>query len=71
MERTMTTSIQSLDLIHPAISGQTDDPRGAGAPKQAERQVADSTALKLGLLIRAAMVSAYMILGFLVHAVNL
>ena len=67
----MTTSIQSLDLIHPVISGRIDHARFAGGPDHAERQAADSAALKLGLLIRAAMASTYMILGFLVYAVNL
>jgi hypothetical protein len=71
MERKMTTSIRSLDLIQPVISGQIDHARFAGATDQAERQAAGSSALKLGLLTRAAMASAYMILGFLVYALNL
>jgi hypothetical protein len=71
MEREMTTSVRSLDLIQPMISGQSDDARFAGASDQADRQAAGSAALKLGLLTRAAMASAYMILGFLVYALNL
>jgi hypothetical protein len=71
MERTMTTSIRSLDLIQPIISDRIDHARFAGGSDHAERQAADSTALKLGLLTRAAMASAYMILGFLVYALNL
>jgi hypothetical protein len=71
MERTMTTSIRSLDLIQPVISGRIDDARFAGVSDQAERQAAGSAALKLGLLTRAAMASAYTILGFLVYALDL
>jgi hypothetical protein len=71
MEREMTTSVRSLDLIQPMISGQSDDAWFANVSDQAKRQAAGSAALKLGLLTRAAMASAYMILGFLVYALNL
>jgi hypothetical protein len=71
MERKMTTSVRSRDLIQPVLSGQSDDARFAGASDQADRQAASSAALKLRLLTRAAMASAYMILGFLVYALNL
>ena len=67
----MTTSIRSLDLIEPVISDRIDHARFAGGSDQSERQAADSTALRLGLLTKAAMASAYMILGFLVYALNL
>ena len=66
----MTTSVRSLDLIQPVIPGQIADARFAGASDQADRQAASSAALKLGLLTRAAMASAYMILGFLVYTLN-
>jgi hypothetical protein len=71
MERTMTTSIRSLDLIQPAISDRIDHARFAGGSDHAQRQAADSIPLKLGLLTRAAMAFAYIILGFLVYALNL
>jgi hypothetical protein len=71
MERTMTTSIRSLELILPVISGQSSGARFADDSDHAERQAANGAALKLGLLTRAAMVSAYMILGFLIYALNL
>ncbi|MGF7212662.1 hypothetical protein GGE65_007297 [Skermanella aerolata] len=67
----MTTSIQSLDMIHPVISGQTDDSRGAGTPEQSEWRAAGSAALRFGLLTRATIASSYLILGFLVYALNL
>ena len=67
----MTTSVRSLDLIQPVISGRINDARFAGASDQAEWQAAGSAALKLGLLTRAAMAFAYMILGFLVYTLNL
>ena len=71
MERTMTTSIRSRDLIQPVFSGRVDHSRLAACPEQAEWQAADGTAVKLGLLTRTAFVSAWMILGFLVYALNL
>jgi hypothetical protein len=71
MERTMTTSIRSLDLILPVISGQSRSARFAVNSNHAARQATSSATLKLGLLTRATMASAYMILGFLVYALNL
>jgi hypothetical protein len=71
MERTMTTSIRSLDLILPVISGQSRSARFAGNSNHAARQAASIATLKLGLLTKATMASAYMILGFLVYALNL
>lgn len=67
----MTTSIRSRDLIQPVFSGRVDHSRLAACPEQAEWQAADGTAVKLGLLTRTAFVSAWMILGFLVYALNL